>query len=257
MICAILIGREGSEGFPGKNIYPVLGRPLMVYPILAAKGSKYIDQLYVSTDSQKIKKIAESYKCKVIDRPAHLCTAEARCENVFIHAYDAIKKEVKQESELLPLLMCNAPMITSEKIDEGIEVLRRNSEYDSAVTVSRYNMFSPLRARKIEGDGLLHPFVPHECFCQITKMDSIDSDRDSQGDCWFADMGVSVIRPRNLLHIEKGLLPQKWMGQKIYPLKQEGGFDIDYEWELPSVEYWLRKHGFTETTPSSSVSSGF
>ena len=122
MICAILIGREGSEGFPGKNVYPVLGRPLMVYPILAAKGSKYIDRIYVSTDSPKIKKIAESYECNVIDRPAKLCTAEARCEDVFIHAYSVIKKELKEDTELLPLLMCNAPIVTSKKIDEGIDI---------------------------------------------------------------------------------------------------------------------------------------
>ena len=242
MICAILIGRESSIGFPGKNVYSVLGKPMMVYPILAAKGSKYVDRIYVSTDSSKIKKIAKSYECNVIDRPAELCTSEARGEDVFIHAYNIIKKEleeINQDVELLPLLMCNAPTITSEKIDEGIEVLRKNSEYDSAVTVSLYNMSSPLRARKIESDGLLHPFVPHECFGDVTKM---DSDRDSQGDCWFADMGVSIIRPRNLLNINKGLLPQKWMGQKIYPLKQWGGLDVDYEWQIPLVEYWIKKH---------------
>jgi len=31
MICSLLIGRHGSVGFPGKNVYPVLGRPLMAY----------------------------------------------------------------------------------------------------------------------------------------------------------------------------------------------------------------------------------
>jgi hypothetical protein len=37
------------------------------------------------------------------------------------------------------------------------------------------------------------------------------------------------------------------MGQKIYPLEQWGGCDIDYSWQVPGVEYWLRQHGFTET----------
>jgi hypothetical protein len=36
------------------------------------------------------------------------------------------------------------------------------------------------------------------------------------------------------------------MGKKIYPLKQWGGCDIDYEWQVPQAEYWLRKHGFSE-----------
>jgi CMP-N-acetylneuraminic acid synthetase len=39
MITAILIGREGSAGFPGKNVYPVLGRALMEYPLIAATRS--------------------------------------------------------------------------------------------------------------------------------------------------------------------------------------------------------------------------
>ena len=40
MIIAILIGRKGSRGFPGKNTYKVLGRPLCEYPLMAAKKSK-------------------------------------------------------------------------------------------------------------------------------------------------------------------------------------------------------------------------
>ena len=37
------------------------------------------------------------------------------------------------------------------------------------------------------------------------------------------------------------------MGQKIYPLNQWGGCDVDYEWQVPGVEFWLRQHGFSET----------
>ena len=37
MIPALIIGRKGSTGFPNKNITNFVGRPLMTYPILAAK----------------------------------------------------------------------------------------------------------------------------------------------------------------------------------------------------------------------------
>ncbi|MBU1611400.1 MAG: cytidylyltransferase, partial [Proteobacteria bacterium] len=77
--------------------------------------------------------------------------------------------------------------------------------------------------------------------------ETLNCDRDSQGDVWFADMGLSMVRPYYLENMHEGLLPQKWMGQNIYPLKQWGGCDIDYEWQVPGVEFWLRKHGFTET----------
>lgn len=243
MIGALLLGREGSLGFPGKNIYPVLGRPLMAYPLLAALNAKNIDKVYVSTDSEKIKEIGRQYGAEIIDRPAELCTPQALGEHAFVHGFEVIRNTNEEEIEMVVLLLCNAATIASETIDEGIKILRDNPEIDSAVTVSRYNMWSPLRARKIGGDGLLHPFVPFETFGDPA---SLNCDRDSQGDVWFADMGVSIVRPGCLEHLEEGLLPQKWMGQKIHPLKQWGGCDVDYEWQIPQVEYWLKKHGFTE-----------
>ena len=42
MICALMIGRAGSRGFPNKNIANVLGRKLCEYPLLAAKNSLVI-----------------------------------------------------------------------------------------------------------------------------------------------------------------------------------------------------------------------
>lgn len=245
MICALMLGREGSIGFPGKNTYPVLGRPLMAHPLLAVKSSRSTDRIYVSTDSPRIKAIASEYGARVIDRPPELCTQQALGEDAYVHGYSVIKDSLAEESEsieLMVLLFCNAATITGAVIDEGIEVLRANPEYDSAVTVSCYNMWSPLRARKIGSDGLLHPFVPFE---QFGDPRTLNCDRDSQGDVCFADMGVSVVRPRCLEHLDQGLLPQKWMGQKIYPLMQWGGCDVDYEWQIPGVEYWLLRHGYT------------
>lgn len=244
MIAALLLGREGSVGFPGKNLYSVLGRPLMEYPLIAAINAQCVDEVYVSTDSEKIKEIGRKHNAFIIDRPAYLCTREALGEDAYAHGYEYIKCEMKREIELIVLLFCNAATITSEVIDKGIKILRKDPNLDSAVTVSCYNMWSPLRARKIGEDGLLQPFVPFETF---GDPETLNCDRDSQGDSWFADMSVSIVRPRCLDNIKNGLLPQKWMGQKIYPLKQWGGCDIDYEWQVPQTEHWLRKHGFTES----------
>lgn len=239
MIVAILIGRKGSKGFPHKNLYKVGGRSLAFYPMKAAKDSQEINKIYLSTDDKQLMKLAIENSIEVIKRPNKLSTDNALGEQVYVHAYNVIKNKNKSNKiELVVLLMCNAPTITSEKISEGINILRKHPEYDSAVTVSKYNMWSPLRARKIEQDGLLHPFVPFEI---LGELKTLNCDRNSQGDVWFADMGVSVVRPRCLEYIEDGLLPQKWMGQKIYPLKQWGGLDVDYEWQMPQVEYWLKK----------------
>ena len=244
MVVALILGREGSEGFPGKNIFPVLGRPMMGYPLLAALKAKQIDEVYVSTDSDKISKVALDYGAKIIDRPPELATKEALGEDAYTHGYHFICDQMGEIPELVVLLFCNAPTILSETIDEGIQILLEDPSLDSAVTVSAYNMWSPIRARKEGPDGLLHPFVPFESFGELK---AINCDRDSQGDVFFADMSVSIVRPRCLEDLNYGVLPQRWMGRRIYPLKQWGGCDVDYVWQIPSVEYWLREHGFSET----------
>jgi hypothetical protein len=243
MIAALVIGREGSTGFPGKNTFPVLGRPLMAYPLLAAKGAPSVDRIYVSTDSAAIKAIGRAHGAEIIDRPAELCTSTALGEDAFAHGYRYIRDRSRDGVELMVLLFCNAPTVTGGLIEEGIAALRKDPSLDSAVTVSRYNMWSPLRARKVGPDGLLHPFVPFETFGDPR---TLSCDRDSQGDVWFADMGASIVRPRCLEHLGEGLLPQKWMGQRIHPLESWGGCDVDYEWQIPLVEFWLRKHGYRE-----------
>ena len=243
MIVAILIGREGSTGFPGKNTTSVFGKPMVAWPLAAARATREIDRTYLSTDSPRLKEIGREYGALIIDRPAHLCTKEALGEHAYQHAHDVITAELAKEGgkpELYVLLMANAPTISPPQLSEGIAVLRARPDYDSAVTVSCYNMWSPLRARKIGADGLLHPFVPLEKFGDPK---ALNCDRVSQGDAWFADMGVSIVRPKNLDHLEEGLLPQKWMGQKIYPIKNEGGLDVDYAYQMPQAEFWLRKNG--------------
>ena len=246
MIAALLLGRKNSVGFPGKNLYPVLGRPLAYYPMFAAKNSKNVDRIFISTDDKDLMGLAGKSNIEKIVRPPELCMRESLGEDAFVHGYYEIKRKYSGRSiEFMVLLFCNAATVTFNLIDEGIRVLRENPEIDSAVSASTYNMWSPLRARKIGENELLVPFVPFETF---GDPETLNCDRDSQGDAWFADMGVSIVRPRCLEKLDDGLLPQKWMGQKIYPLKQWGGCDVDYEWQIPQTEYWLRKNGFTETS---------
>ena len=242
MIAALLLGREGSIGFPGKNLYSILGRPLMEYPLLAAKHAPSVDEVYVSTDSEEIKNIARKNKVQVIDRPDYLCTKEALGEDAFKHGYEYIR-DLGKKIEFMLLLFCNAPCILPEQIEEGVRVLREREDIDSVVTVSQYNMFSPVRARRANAEGLLEPFIPFENYREDVE---INCDRDAQGDVYFADVCLSLVRPRCLENLENGILPQKWMGRKIYPIKQWGGCDIDFDWQVPQVEFWLKKNGFTE-----------
>ncbi len=246
IVCALMIGRKGSVGFPGKNVYSVLGRPLAAYPLLAAKASSYVGRVFVSTDCPEIMKISREHGADLIERPSELASKDALGEDAFAHGYQEIKRRLKKEGldiELVVLLFANGATVNKELIDQGITILRSEERFDSAVTTSVYNMWSPLRARKLGADGCLQPMVPFETFGDPLTM---NCDRDSQGDVHFADMSVSVVRPGCLEKLGAGLLPQKWMGQRIAPILNWGGCDVDYEWQMPMVEFWLRKHGFKE-----------
>ena len=101
-------------------------------------------------------------------RPSYLCSDEALSEDVFVHAYTVIQERNPNEViDIIVILMCNSPTVTSKVISQGIDTLRNNPAYDSVVTASRYNMWSPIRARKIGKDGLLYPCASFECFEDI------------------------------------------------------------------------------------------
>ena len=219
----------------------------MTYPLMAAQATPSIERVYVSTDSPSIREIAGARGARLIDRPAYLATKEALGEDAFAHGYTVIRDALAIDGatlELLVLLFCNAPTISSALLQTGIDALRSDPRADSAVTVSVYNMWSPLRARRVNEAGYLRPFVPFETFGDPA---TLNCDRDSQGDVFFADMGASIVRPHCLEKMHEGLLPQKWMGQRILPIKQWGGLDVDYPWQVPLAEHWLREHGFSET----------
>jgi hypothetical protein len=239
-VVALLLGRKGSTGMPGKNLRPVLGRPLVTYPLMAAQASAHVDRIFVSTDDPEIAAIGIEHGAEVIERPPELCTPEALGEDAYRHGQQVIRARLGEDVEMLALLFANAPTVSGDLIDRGIETLRADPTLDSAVTVSRYNMWSPLRARRLTPAGTLDPFVPFET---VGDPATLNCDRDSQGDVWFADMGLSVVRPRCFDEMEDGLLPQRWMGRRIAPIESWGGCDVDYEWQLPGVEFWLRAHG--------------
>lgn len=241
MIPTLIIGRKGSR-VKDKNVRPVLGRPLALYPILAAKNARRVSDVFVSTDCENIRALALANGCRSIERPAALATNEALAEDAFKHGFEAIAKDAATPIELIVLLFANGATVPPGSIDEGVDFLRKNPDYDSAVTCSKLNMFSPLRARKIE-DGRVKSFVDPKFFENAT------CDRDSQGDTYYVDCSVFVLRP-HCFDYNRGELPFRWIGKNVHPIIQEIGFDVDFEWQFPVVEFALRKYGFSEkSTP--------
>jgi len=246
MVPALILGRKGSTAFPGKNVYKVLGRPMAWYTIYNVMNATNVDKVYLSTDDVELMQIAESLGAEVIKRPDYLCTKEALGEDAFVHGYEEIvKRNPNEKIDYVALLFCNAPTFTPSMVDDAVTKLLEDDSYDSAVSVSQMNWYSPVRARKINDDGVLEPYIPFEAYPDDMNI-TINCDRNTQIPCYFADCALSVVKKENLVNIHSGQLPQKWMGNKIIPIPNEGGLDIDEKWQLPLVEGWLLKNGFTE-----------
>ncbi|MEK7857836.1 MAG: cytidylyltransferase [Elusimicrobiota bacterium] len=233
MICSLMIDCDDAADFSG-NTGVALGRPFAAYPLLAARASGMITRHYVVTESPPVKGAALQYDAAIIDPPKSSAGLLSRPEQLLRHGEAHVAEELKSDKEsleLLVLLSAHAPAVTRDLIEAGIEALQNRPELDSAVSVSPYNRWNPFFARKETPEGLLAPYVSQA--------------QASHADAWFPDWGVCILRPRCLADA-KGDRPAPWMGEKVLPLKQWGGGPIDYLWQVPSLEYWLKKNGFTD-----------
>lgn len=231
MNAAVLLDLDDSIDFAG-NTGKALGRPLSAYPIMAVKSTPRVHTVYAVTDSPPVRSVCAQHGAVVVDPPQEK-TAAAYLRR----GYETAKKDLEADGEkldLLVVLLSNVPFVTRELMDTGIDELETRPDLDSAVTVSPYNRWHPFYAQREGTDGLLTPVVP--------------AASDARGDVWFPDGGVCILRAGSL---EKpaGPGPMPWLGKKVLPLKQWAGGPVDYAWQVPGAEYWLRKHGYGEGAP--------
>ena len=90
---AVIPARGGSKRIKNKNIKNFCGKPIIAYSIQAAKKSKLFSRIIVSTDSNRIAKIAKKYGAEVpFTRPKKLSDDYTGTVEVMAHAVNLIKK---------------------------------------------------------------------------------------------------------------------------------------------------------------------
>ena len=90
-LISVILARGGSKGVPGKNIKKIKNIPLLGYPILASKKTKYISDIYVSTDDDEIKEVALEYGANVIDRPSEFAQDDSLDIDAMRHAVEYLQ----------------------------------------------------------------------------------------------------------------------------------------------------------------------
>jgi len=159
-IIGVIPARGGSKGLPGKNIRPLFGKPLIAWTIDAAKKSKYLDRVIISTDDSKIAKVAKKFGAQVpFMRPKALASDTAKSIDVMLHALDHFKAE-GIEYDYLIMLEPTSPLRETEDIDGSIKKLIDNkSGAASIVGVSKVEAAHPVFDVTITGKGFIKPYA--------------------------------------------------------------------------------------------------
>lgn len=128
-ILALILARCGSKGLPGKNIKPLLGKPLIAWTIEQAKESKYVDKVIVSTDDGEIASISRKYGAEVpFIRPKELAGDKSKSVDAVLHAIEWMK-ENRWSYDIIVWLQVTSALRTAEDIDKAVELLfRKNAE---------------------------------------------------------------------------------------------------------------------------------
>lgn len=158
-ITALIPARGGSKRLPRKNIKLLYGKPLIAWTIEAAKKSKYIDSVVVSTDDFEIKEVAEKFGASVpFLRPENLSNDTASSFDVVKHAIEFLN--INKVNHLIVLLQPTSPLRTVEELDEALELFI-NKKASGVVSVSECE-HSPMWSNTLPENGCLSDFIRPE-----------------------------------------------------------------------------------------------
>jgi len=159
-VIVLIPARGGSKGLAKKNILPLCGKPLVAWPIITARESKYIDRIVVSTDDYDIAEEVKKFGAEVpFIRPAELATDVATTFSVIEHAISVLKEQ-GDVFDYIVLREPTSPFTEAADIDSALELLEGNSEIaDSIVGVCKVEAAHPVFDVVINEKGLIEPYL--------------------------------------------------------------------------------------------------
>lgn len=154
-VFGLIPARGNSKGIDNKNIFKINDKLLIDFTIESAIGSKNIDQVYVSSDSEQILDHALSKGIKAISRPKSLAKDDSSANDVVYHFYDfLITNQVvkKKEDFYLIYLQPTSPLRTSEIINQSFKLLSKTNK-SSLISLTK-NEYTPYKSFLINRAGL-------------------------------------------------------------------------------------------------------
>jgi YrbI family 3-deoxy-D-manno-octulosonate 8-phosphate phosphatase len=122
-VVAIIPARGGCKRVPSKNLIEVAGHPLIEHTIRHALNASTVDEVYVSTEDERVAAIASRAGAAVIERPCELASDTASSEAALLHALDVLRTSDGREPELVVFLQCTSPIRRAGDIDAAVRTL--------------------------------------------------------------------------------------------------------------------------------------
>ena len=202
--------RGGSKRIPRKNIRAFHGRPMLAWPIDAAKACGLFGRIVVSTDDEEIASIARSLGAETpFRRPAELADDHAPTPAVVRHALETLRRETPGEDiDYACCIYPTAPLLRASDLRRGFETLAARPDKSFALGVTTF-AFPVQRAVRIDQMGVLAPLCPE--FRDTRSQDLEPAYHDAGQFCWgraaawlagepvFSEHTLPVILPRRLV----------------------------------------------------------
>jgi len=229
-ILGIIPARGGSKSLLKKNIKPLFDKPVIAYTIEAAKESRLIDRLVVSTEDDEIASVAQELDTEVIKRPMQLAQDTSLIEDALRYTVTYLEKEKNYSAKIVVFMHANVPVRKKGVIDEMISMVLE-SEKDSAVTV--YEITQRPEWMKIEQNEKLKPYLPPTDKCR----------RQDLPELYLIDGAVAVMRKEVLMAAANKRTAYAYLGEDIRFKVQEPlySIEIDDEWDLALAEFAMKR----------------
>lgn len=231
-VLAVVGARSGSKSIPNKNIKPLLGKPLLVWVIEAAKASKYVSRIVLSTDSPEYAEIGRKYGAETpFLRPKELAGDSVPDFDYLYHAATWLRDNENWQADIILRLPPTTPLCKPESIDACIELLMNNPEADSSRTITPASKH-PYKLWRTNGK-YLEPFLSEE-FTGLKDAHNMPRQSFPQA---FSHVDVIALRWNTLVN-KKAMAGEKILYHQI---PKTEAVDIDTDIDFLVAETLLKK----------------
>lgn len=236
-VLGVILARGGSKGIPKKNIFKINGHPLISYTIEAAKNSKFISKIVVSTDDKKIAKISNSYGAHTpFLRSKKLSGDKVPSVDAL---YDCVLKSEKffnEKFDYIIELPCVAPLRDHQDIDKVLNILKKKN-YDSVISYVSTGEKHPTRLKRIKNNLVTN-------FCKDYPEPDIGSRRQDFETCYIRNGAIYSMTRECIIKLKSR------NGKSSFPyiMSKEKSINIDEKFDLNIAEMII-KNGMCNNIP--------